>query len=303
MFILPKVNKNEVKEFIEDQQKLSSSDPVPYKSYAFIQPLLILYLLKQNKNDCYIPNKGGDFFILGASAKQLNINDTDRDLIYSSYKRCKKREKILVIPMSVIRGHANMIIINYHRNEIERFEPHGDRTGHWKVDSGAIDKSIEKSLVNKLNDKITEDNKKNNEDEKLFTYISPSKLCPNKKGFQAYEGMSIMETNKNNVYIKDPGGFCMAWSYFYGFLRLKFPKIAGNELIDKTFEIVSKDPLKLRKFIRGQMLFLSSIFDDVGEKDLLIKLVETKNNDYNELGRISNKIKNYVNDEFEKFMD
>lgn len=91
-------------------------------------------------------------------------------------------------------------------------------------------------------------------------YVPHDEVCPaDFKNYQSYEKIAAKKsTSYNKFYIKDPPGYCMAWSFFYMDLRLQFPKMSARELTTKSLNIISKEPEKLKSFIRGQMRFVES---------------------------------------------
>ena len=234
----------------------SSNIPVPYYNVDSVYGYFLLHILKKNNNDCYI-KEDDRFLMTGRTSLDRPTNKLIED-IATSYMRCKKRKKMLVMLLLVDDGtHANMLIFNYHRNEIERFEPHGKETGNDAgdvdlVESIEIDKSIQKLLVNRINKHLPVGEK--------LVYVPATEVCPdNFDNYQAYEGLVDGETAYNkqvNTYIRDPAGYCLAWSFFYADLRMKFPKLSAASLIEASLQIITIDPTKLQHFIRGQMTFL-----------------------------------------------
>jgi len=257
--------------FLENEKKLSSKEPVETISNAMIMPFHMLSVLKKSKNDCSAGIRGRKLINIETTKALVNYPSSDEiDFIANSYLRCKKRNKMLVIPLNLNTkkrgGHQNMLIFNYHRKEVERFEPHGSKTRWKEVDSSKIDKSLIRRVINRINDKLPQNEK--------LTYISPEKVCPTGfKGYQSYES-SIPSKDTNNVMIKDPRGYCLAWSYFYAFLRLKFPKPSASELIKDSFKILKTEPQQLREFIRGQTIDATNMFKSALGTELYQKLVK-----------------------------
>jgi len=298
--LTPPLTEQTVEDFLENQKKLSTDEPVPYKAYAFFSSILQLYVLKENKNDCAVPsstpaNRSEDdiVFTIEGKNKMISLSKDDLKNIYTSYERCKKKGHILVIPFVIGTGnsrHANMIIINYHRNEIERFEPHGQKTGSRHIDSEKIDKDIDKKLVQALNK-----NHKTN-----FKFVSAVDICPTEKSFQAYEQFARRKrVVKKNVVIEDPAGYCMAWSYFYSFLRIKFPKVSGSELLKKSFDILSTDPDTLRQFIRGQISFLTKFLNDGVRKNFMKDLLKATR--YGDVVKLREELTEFIEKEYIKY--
>lgn len=293
--ILPELTKKDVEIFIRNQAKLSSSEPVMYSTVESFSSLMMMYLLEQTKNECAVPSRTGLYFTINAPGDRIQIDSDELEKIYKAYEKCKKKNKILVIPITIDTGktlHANMLIINFHRNEVERFEPHGRQTIIQGVHSIKIDKSISSLLVDEINKKY-----KTN-----WKYVPPSKLCPT-LGFQAYEQYAKKKrVYKNNIWIQDPGGYCLAWSYFYALLRLKFPKIDGSELIKESFKVLKTDPERLRNFIRGQVKFVYDLVTKGMGKGFMENLLEllSEKKELDALEKI-NELDNYLKKQYKKF--
>jgi len=260
---IPLPTHTDVEEYLRGEVLKSQGKPVAYTCSRPSFPFYLLNVLQRNNNDCHI--KTAAHFRLRATKKTLDKLDQDElNDIASSYLRCKKRGKMLVLYLLVDGGgHANIIIFNYHRNEVERFEPHGSETRLKGVDSKKVDMSIKKRLVDEVNKKLPVN-------EKLL-YIPATNVCPTGfKNYQHYEGKADDQkafSNQLNVEISDPGGFCVAWSFFYADLRLKFPKIESSDLINRSFKVLSFEPERLRSFIRGQVAFLYDMIKEAVGSD------------------------------------
>tara|TARA_R110001606_G_scaffold102242_1_gene224483 strand:+ start:46 stop:681 length:636 start_codon:yes stop_codon:yes gene_type:complete len=199
---------------------------------------------------------------------------------------------MLVIPVQTLSNtHENILIFNFHRREIERFEPHGKLTNRDEK-SKKVDESIQKKIVDPINKILGKDN--------ALRYVPATEVCPNGfRGYQSYEGEALdLKIKDNNFIIKDAWGYCIAWSMFYANMRLRFPKEPASELIKKSFKILSTDPQKLREFIRGQVAFAEDMIDEAfGEKGALRKYMSISKS------KIPVKDKNKVFDEFRERLD
>ena len=147
----------------------------------------------------------------------------------------------------------NIIIINPFRNELERFEPHGSDT----LLDGFTSTPLHRDLRSFTSDI-----------DFILQFVPSHKICPiGFKGYQAYDSEEPLEFGKSNdIQIRDPGGFCCAWSYFYADLRLKYPRLPGSEIVQRSTKIIGKDPRQFRTFIRGQIQFLTELFQKSGIK-------------------------------------
>lgn len=279
-----------LKDILEAYKKLSSSKVIPYGCFAYVEHMMLLHILKINKNDCSYDIKA--FGNLQAGYKAMNYKKSFMKHIREHYHRCKSNNKMLVVPLTILSGsHANVLIFNPFRNEVERFEPHGSETGHKSFDNTKVNAKI-KQFVEEI--------------DSTLKYISPSLLCPRlQQGYQFYEQDAKKEKGTyNNVAIKDPGGFCCAWSYFYVDLRLKFPKKSGTEIIKESQDILGTDPNQLRQFIRGQYTFLVKEMNAINKKYKFEKLIEkrqTKKLTGEEYLDYKNAWNDAIYNEFEKF--
>jgi len=252
-----------LKEILDNYKNMNSKEVVPYGCFDVIEHLMLLHVLRKNKNDCaYNIELFGN---LQAGYKKLNYSKYFKDHIREHYQLCKSKNKMLVVPLNIMGGrHANVLIFNPFRNEVERFEPHGKQTGSYSFDDKRVNMEIEK-FVNKIDSGLK--------------FISPNLLCPrNYSGYQHYEQDAKKEKGVyNNVAIEDARGYCCAWSYFYVDMRLKFPKKSGTEIIKESQDILGYNPNELRQFIRGQVAFLGEELNAINKKYKFETLINKKN--------------------------
>ena len=271
------LNKDDVMKLVKEMNKLSTDEPVPYMAFGEVGDLMLVHLLKSNKNDCAVKviDKGVDnkyIFTINIINNKLDkegygglTKEQLKELI-KAYKRCKEKGKILVVLVNLKRAtdaHRNLLIFNYHRNEVERFEPHGAKTMATGYNNSKINNELKKvvSTINK-------------EGNLNLKYVPASETCPTGfKGFQAYEASALRKTKTiDKVKITDANGYCMAWSNFYGDLRLKFPKKSGKKLNDSAMKVFKKNPEKLRAFIRGQTKWIIDEINKIVGKGAFEKL-------------------------------
>ncbi len=214
---------------------------VPFKGSKNNHLLYMLYTLGKNKNDCGVnPKLMADIFNNAGGSKKVIRNNMEE--IQEAVARCAKRGKMLCVPVKR-SGHANMLIFNFHRKEVERFEPHGysDKKGTDKdnLGLGAVIKDMNKYFKKELGYE--------------FKYMKPKQVSnqtiKDKGDWEEYQGFQYSDRSRDmpknltfkNVVITSAGGYCMAWGYFYLDLRLKFPKLSGGEIITKSFDILMSD--------------------------------------------------------------
>lgn len=127
--------------------------------------------------------------------------------------------------------HVNMIIIDFHNNTIERYEPHGKRMTFDK------NKKLSKNIDNKFSKKILSYLKLDN-----YTYISPFDFSP-----------VIGAQTKVDAY----DGMCLTYSIMYLQLRIMNPDVNQKDIVkymlkkpkDEMFEIL----LKYAKYIEEKL--------------------------------------------------
>ena len=292
-----------------------------YQSLDFLAPMLLLYSLKLSGNDCAFIQyykygfddekplvispylqllvKGGQKVV---EAKDLSkkVSDTQLKLIDEGITRCKKHNKIPVLFIHIqIRqnkkvssvGHANMLIFNWKRNEIERFEPQSYKTtGVMGLMHKEIDNYIIRNYVEPLKNKKYGGHN--------FKYVDSSDIeCP--IGLQDAE--ESIKYNKSLITGKN-SGYCMVWSSFYTTLRLEYPLLSYNDIINTIYDVVSNDPNILMRYIVNYSTFIEKLFKEWGiadkDYDFVIKMSVGKRKvsetDYRRYNIIHNKMKRLV---------
>ena len=259
----------ELLKVLNEYSKHSKSDAYPWLAIKSLRPFYLLHILKRNDSDCYLATTNKKLVFLRSTGLRLSAKyKADlADLIKQAYPKCKSVKKVLIVPLMIrpannysrgVEAHENMIVFNTVRSEVERFEPHGAKTMMQYVDSDRLDRSIEK-FVGELGLGLT--------------YIPSTQVTESNEGFQLLETRSENLSRKlpSGQQVKDPGGFCAPWSYFYADMRLKFPQLPAKELTKQIENILGRDPNKLRAFIRGQAKFMS---EEVAKMDKYINFIE-----------------------------
>ena len=127
--------------------------------------------------------------------------------------------------------HATLILYDFKRKIIERFDPYGNTT---ELDND-IDNILEKELSWRIG----------------FKYISPSYYFP-VSGFQTISD----ENNIMNAKLGDFGGYCLAWCFWYIEHRIINININPMILIRKTLNQFMKMELKPIEYIRNYANYL-----------------------------------------------
>ncbi len=153
-------------------------------------------------------------------------------------------------------GHANVLIYDRERNELEHFEPHGGRNvqdwcdvANKEVDNQDFDQlkkvendpcddtSLDRAIVKHLQPIIG-----------FETYIPATSYCPY-IGFQGRQALKKVGV--------DPAGFCQYWSIYYIDLRLSNPDTPREELVQNAMEKIDAMTTDFGKFIRSYATFMA----------------------------------------------
>jgi len=158
--------------------------------------------------------------------------------IISECKKTKSRFYIVrinfILPshVRIKLAHANVLVIDSKTKTGELMEPHG---------------SIFASKVMKIQDDATAYSKyiskigsfmKSNG----YEFMPPSTICPVTRGLQIIDA-----SHKTKFDV----GFCEAWSLWYIELRLTYPDIPPDKLIDDTLKFFEKNPVLANTVIRN----------------------------------------------------
>lgn len=166
----------------------------------------------------------------------------------ADYESGIKIPRFGVIPVFLVGqqftfAHSNILIFDFKNKTCERFEPYG-----YSSEDKDFDKKMTKVLtVFKLK------------------YQKPLKDAD----FQESEEHQISVSAKTAKKISsDPGGYCAAWCIWYVQLRLKFPKLTREQLIDKINKELKKLETSERTLIRNYANYLirarGKILEDKG---------------------------------------
>ena len=162
-------------------------------------------------------------------------NDKDNYYIHPHLNDCINSQKntnkdyafcILSLRLPNDGLHASLVVYDFKRNIIERFDPYGNTT------------SIDRDMDNILEEELTWNTG--------FKYYSPSRYFP-VAGFQTLSD----ENNNMNMKLGDFGGYCLAWSIWYIEHRLANNSIEPKVLIRKTLNKFMGMKLKPHEYIRN----------------------------------------------------
>lgn len=193
------------------------------------------------------------------------VNKTEFKKMLNKAKKSGKRFTIvpLILRWSCsykFTGHANILIFDFERNIVERFEPYGYISTFT---------DLEESVSSGFNKKFGEIVKSL----KLGLRFNDNKTLV-KKGPQLLEENQVERHNTALENNNDPEGFCGAWSLWYADLRLSNLTKQPTELLKSALSIIKHEKgLKFREFIRNYSKFL------VKERVKFLKKIKQKNPD------------------------
>jgi hypothetical protein len=286
--------------------KVGSEQILDFVAKEEIRSMFYLYLFKKYKSNCFIHAKNLVGKGIGMTLRLFNNKMVERelDIVSELLVGCisKLENKIVIIPINFygfsetdkLAAHANVLIYRKKFNQIEQFEPHGQRfSGPDKdVANDLVAKAI-KMFVSKVNAKLISLKKPE------VQFIHSSEVCPYINGLQSLESSSELVTK-----IEEGGGYCAAWSMFFTELCLQNPEIPSSTLMKYIFDVLSsmgnmERKNYLRQVIRGYSTFINQKIDQYfslfafSESGLTIKKIKQFSDV--EASRFKNIISNLVN--------
>lgn len=184
-------------------------------------------------------------------------------------------------------SHANILIFRPKRGIVERFEPHGSKSGFVeKIDTG------NEIVINKVLKRFWEKEMKKYVGKVRF--VPPIDICPTKypqtAGFQ-----SLASSLGKDIYGDKYMGFCLMWSLFFVEVILMNPDKTTDEVITETLAISKEDPDYLLQVIKGYVrmaeIIIQSMAESVGLKDYKLTLEKEDRNSPLYQGLFDNKSK------------
>lgn len=208
----------------------------------------------------------------------------DKDNYHQHEKLCdylieckKSNERFILLKLTICNMtnfglHANVIIIDKKYNTMERFDPYGGikyNSSFTDLDKHLHD--LGKGCINKN-----------------IVYYDPQQLFDG-FGPQVFS----MESVQQYRHINDPGGFCVAWGFWYIELRLLNDDVDGQEVLKIFIDKMDKTEKSFIKYIRKYATKLSN------KKEHILKELGVNKSDYYQLlidQKIIDKISNYLNE-------
>jgi ankyrin repeat protein len=191
------------------------------------------------------------------SFQKLFVPTTLKEIINKFKIDPTKKYLIFPVGIELTNGaHANILLYDKEKNEMERFEPYGmDFPPGFNYNPVILDTNLKNLFSNYFEDSGTSDI------QNPFKYFGPT-------DYQSKIGLQLLDTieyskQKN---IGDPGGFCAAWSLWYVEMRIGNSNVKRNDLIHKLINYIRLKKLSFRSVIRGFTKNITDIRDDLLSK-------------------------------------
>ena len=197
----------------------------------------------------------------------------------SAITKCMKSNKrFIIIPLGIeiYEGdHANYIIYDLQKKEVERYEPHGSHNPfNFNYDYTLLDKLLKTKFLSF---------------DKDIKYFRPADFLP-KISFQSLDDFEKDKQKK----IGDPSGFCGAWSVWYVDMRLNNSTYNRDNLVYKIIKKIKKFNYSFKQIIRNYTINITNyrdkILDDININDYI-----NQNYSDTKLNLINNNIKDVIN--------
>lgn len=246
-------------ELNEDLNNFNLYSNYKSKEGILMKNLILTYI---NTYKHFIPN-----LILWYS-KDLNYYNNNNNDIVKFINNAKTR--FILFKITIITKynftHANILLYDKEKNTIERFEPYGS---HVLLNDDDLNKYIKFIF----------------KDIKNIQFLYPQIYMNNTK-FQLISRDSYDDKRK----LADPGGYCLAWCFWYIELKMKNPDIDSKILVEKTLKNILKK-YDILEYIRGYAKKL----DDM--KNNYLKSINISKKNYYDIeysDDIINQIKNTI---------
>ena len=170
-------------------------------------------------------------------------SEWNKDKFLKNLKLCLETgEQLILIPLRIPQ-HLNMLIIKASTREIIRFEPHGS----------AVSDESKENKTNTFLEELTADINTylNLADNRKFTYVKPSKICPNYNTNRPHWGFQAMESYAMERGKDEGKGFCQLWSWFFAECVIQNPEMDVKEVYKQAFNALRTNANNYATIIRG----------------------------------------------------
>jgi hypothetical protein len=168
----------------------------------------------------------------------------------AAYQRCKDDRKRFMIGIILLNpgkdnAHANSLIYDMDKKELEIFEPHGSSPIDTKTDALKRDEMYKAIHADFKNHNVP-----------VAKFYAPMDYCP--LGPQAADESEASIASARMIKDK-PGGYCAAWSLFYLDFRLSNPDFPRKRLLQKFAQSFGETSTS---FINAYSNFILKLYDD-----------------------------------------
>ena len=187
---------------------------------------------------------------------EINFNNFEMNIpniLVETIRNCMKFTRFFIIPVKLIFsslkniGHANIIIVDTQEQTIEFFEPHGS------VFLGQSVVNIE-NIIKKVVDMILPTHSVLYR----FTNVQADRTCI---GIQTKQSQ-----------IKRSGGYCLAWSLLFAYLRVINLNLSANDIIkyfiNETPEFLDIFIRKFITFVGNKVVLMGKIYTNIPHYDM-----------------------------------
>jgi hypothetical protein len=236
----------------------------PIKTYSPFEMEEYKKLYNKHKKD-YTPAQFKEYMLKHYKYDSLDWN---KDKFLKNLKLCLETgEQLIMVPLR-IPLHLNMLIIKVPTREMIRFEPHGSTFSN-EEEERKTNMFLEK-LTTEVNVylKLAENRK--------FTYLKPSKLCPNYNtnlSQNRFYGFQSMEINAREPSKGEGGGFCQLWSWFFAECVIQNPEMDIKEVYNEAFNTLKRNENNFATIIRG---YFFSINDELKKMQKTYSIAKAK---------------------------
>jgi len=261
---------------INDKEKLNfySKHNIPHNSEYMFEKYFVTWYnsgehLNTHRNS--ITPSSSDKSESTRCCKFLNI-ENDAKSMFLDIKQNNKQITHIAFLINIMKlegnGHTNVLMYTIASNELERFDPFG--SGFY----GDMDIELEKYFKNLISN---------------VKYISPS-------DYTSPIGIQKIDITENrNEYIGDPNGYCSAWSLWYIDMRMTYPDINRNKLMNYIIQQINVRNLKFRSIIRNYSKNITDVRDIILKKNHIdINQYLNEEYDYSTILNIINDINNEI---------
>ena len=210
-----------------------------------INPKDFQYLIHTETKEPIKPGDRLNLKLAGASNATFSLENYPLKISYDDPNFLNKEEIIkwyekFMEPLISVKGHANLLLLDTRTGELERFEPHGMKSLPMYKEK-ELDTEIGKLFYEKLG---------------ITKYYKPEHICPGPgpQSKQEKERRAQLKDLKDIIDLKS--GTCVAWTMFYGDLRLRNPDIPREEIIELGLKHIHEQPQALTRYIVNFMYFL-----------------------------------------------